>query len=73
MPGISEDLGRRSRFDDLAEIHDQHAVAQQAHHVEVVANEQVAHAELALQPLQELQDHDLHRHVECRGRLVEDK
>ena len=73
MPGIGEHLGGRAGFDDLAEIHHQHAVAQQAHDVEVVADEQVAHAELVLELLQELQDHDLHRDVERRGRLVEDQ
>src|SRR5216683_706105 len=73
VPGVGEDLGRGSFLDDLAEIHHQHAIAQQAHHVEIVAHEQVAHAELALELLQELQDHDLHRDVEGGGRLVQDQ
>ena len=34
-------------------------------------NEQVAHAEFAFEPLQELQDDDLHRNVERGRRFVE--
>ena len=46
-------------------------VAQHAHHVQVVADEQQADAVLAPQPVQQLQDHRLHRHVERRRRLVQ--
>ena len=41
VPGIGEQLGGRAGFDDLAEIHHQHAIAQQAHDIEVVADKQV--------------------------------
>ncbi len=58
-PGIGmcrsgEDFRRRTTFDDLAEIHDNHPVTQQAYHVEVVRNEKVAHAQLVLEPNQKL-------------------
>ena len=56
MQRMREDFRGRAGFDDLAEIHDQHPVAQQPHDGEVVRNEQIAHAELALEPLQELQE-----------------
>ena len=71
--GRSKTSARRAALDDLAEVHHQHAIAQQPHDVEVVADEQIAHAELALELGQQLQDHDLHRDVERRGRLVEDQ
>jgi hypothetical protein len=38
-----------------------------------VADEQVAQAQLAAQPVQQLQHHGLHRDVERRGGLVEDQ
>ena len=68
-----EYVARRTGFDDLAEIHHQHPVAEQPHHAQVMRHEQIAHAELALEPLQQLQDDDLHRHVKRGGRLVEDQ
>jgi len=68
-----EDCIDRSAFDDLAEIHDQHAIAQQPDDIEIVADKEVAHAEPAFQIVEQLQDHHLHRNVECRSRLVEDQ
>ena len=41
------------------------------HDLQVVADEQVAEAALALEPAQEVDDLRLHREVERRGRLVE--
>ncbi len=71
MQRMREHLRGGPGFDDLSEIHDQHPVAQQPHDGKVVRNEQIAHAELALEPLQELQNDHLHRNVERGGRLVE--
>ena len=62
----------RPLLDDLPRLHDDHAVAQQPHHVEVVRDEQIAHAERLLEVLQQVEHHRLHRDVERRGRLVED-
>ena len=66
-----EYLGGRPGFDDFAEIHHQHAIANQPHHGKVVGNEQIAHAEFLLQPLQELKNDHLNRNVERRRRLIE--
>ncbi len=52
--------------------HHDDAVAQQAHHVEIVRHEQIAHAHRLLEVLQQVEHHRLHRDVERRGRLVED-
>ena len=52
--------------------HDDDEIAQQVHHVEIVGDEQIAHAEAVLQLFQEVEHHRLHRHVERRRRLVED-
>ncbi len=66
-----EHFARRPRFHDLAEIHHQHTVAQKPDHGKVVRDEQVAHAGVLLQPLQQLENDDLHGNVQRRGRLVE--
>ena len=47
MLGRAEHLLRRADLDQLAEVHHRHAVGQQAHHVEVVRDEQQRQAELA--------------------------
>ena len=66
-----EHFAGRPGFHDLAEIHHQHAVAQEPHYGKIVRHEQIAHAELFLEPLQELQDHHLNGDIQRRGRLVE--
>ena len=58
-------------LDDVAVLHHQHAVRHRAHHRQVVADEEVAHAVAPLQLGQQRQHLLLHRHVERRGRLVE--
>ena len=73
MRGRANTSVGRAALDDVAEIHDQDAVAQEAHDIEVVADEQVGEAEALLQSSSRLQDHDLDRDVERRGRLVEDQ
>src|SRR5580658_7779110 len=62
----------RSLFDDLAGAHDDHAVAQEAHHVKVVRNEKVAHAKARLEILKKIEHHRLNRNVQGGGWLVED-
>ena len=57
-------------LDQLAEIHHRHAVADVLHHGEVVGDEQVGEAELALQVLQQVDDLRLDRDVEGGDRLV---
>ena len=62
----------RPLLHDLARLHDDHAVAQQPHDVEIVRDEQIAHPERLLEVLQQIEHDRLHRDVERRGRLVED-
>ena len=57
---------------DLAEVHHHHAVGDVADDVEVVGDEDVGEAELALQVLEQVEDLRLHRDVERRDRLVAD-
>ncbi len=52
MQRMFEHFAGRTGFHDLAEIHHQHAVAQQPHHRQIVRHEEVAHTEVFLQPLQ---------------------
>ena len=51
--------------------HDDDAVAERAHHLQVVTDEEVGEAAPPLQVAQEVDDLALHRKVERRGRLVE--
>src|SRR3984893_6479767 len=73
MPRPLEDLVDRSHLDDATKVHHQHAVGQEAYHVEIVRDEEIAHAEPAAQALEELEDDGLHRYVERGGGLVEDE
>src|ERR1700736_1648619 len=50
----------RTALDDLAEIHDQYAIAQQPHDIEVMADKKIAHAEPALQRIEQLKNYHLH-------------
>ena len=59
-------------LDDLAEIHDGDAVADVLDDREVVGDEQVGQAELALQVAQQVDHLRLHRDVEGGDRLVAD-
>ena len=60
-------------LDDPPRVHDQHAVAERRDEVEVVADEDQAHAALGHQVVQDRQDLHLHRDVERRGGLVGDQ
>ena len=51
--------------------HDDDAVAERAHDLQVVADEEVGEAALPLQVAQKIDDLALHREIERRGRLVE--
>jgi hypothetical protein len=71
--GFFEDAPDRASLDDAPLVHDRDMVGHVAHDAEVVSDQQHRHAALALQAAQELQDLRLHRHVECRRRLVGDQ
>ncbi len=63
---------RLAHLDDAAEVHDRDPVGDVADHGQVVRDEDVGEAELALEVLQQVQDLRLHRDVERRDRLVAD-
>jgi hypothetical protein len=71
MLGLVVELSRR-RPRRCAEVHDQHAVGDVADDVEVVRDEDVGEAEVALEVLEQVQDLRLHGDVERRDRLVAD-
>ena len=58
-------------LDHLAVLQHHHVVRQRAHHLQIVADEQVGEVVPLLQVAQQVDDLRLHRHVERAGRLVE--
>jgi hypothetical protein len=60
-------------LDQTAEVHDAHLVGHVAHNGEVVRDEEVGQAPLALQVLHDVEDLRLHRHVQRRRRFVADE
>ena len=70
MHDLPRQITRLRELDDLAEIHHRDAVGDAAHEREVVGDEHVGQAELALQPAQQVDDLRLDRYVERRHRLV---
>src|SRR5580704_18140306 len=73
MEWMLEDLDSGTRFNDFAQIHHQHSIAQKLYHRQIVRDEKVAHSQFLLQPLQQLKDDDLYRDVERCRRLVQYK
>ena len=76
-PGIvaarrGENLARRAALDHLAAAHDDDLARQRPDDLEIVRNEQIGERAALLQVAQQVDDLRLHRHVERRGRLVED-
>ena len=72
MGGTLEDLAGRAMLDEAAHIHDRHFVADMANHGEIMGDDEIGEAELALQPRHQVQDLALDRDVEARRRLVGD-
>ncbi len=70
MPRIAEQLLLAGQFDQASEVHHAHLVAHMAHHRQVVRDEKVSEAALALQVLHDVEHLGLHAHVQRRGRLV---
>ena len=64
MLRASQYFVRVTGFDNLAEIHHEHLVAQGAHDLHVVADEQDAKAEVVAQSIQQVEDLRLYRYVE---------
>ena len=69
--GVRKHLRRRPFLDHLAVAHHDDVVAQRAHDLEIVADEQVGEVALLLQVAQQIDDLRLHAHVERAGRLVQ--
>ena len=70
-PGI--ELFGRADLHQLAQVHHRDAVAHVAHHAQVVGDEHVAHAAVAAQVLQQVEQLCLHRDVQPRHHLVADQ
>ena len=73
VPGCCVELARGCGLDDPAGIHDQHPVTEIGHEVQVVADEDQAHAALAHQPVHDIEHLPLHGHVQRRSGLVRDQ
>lgn len=70
MQRIGEQAFGRAGFHDLPEVQDGDVVADVLDHPEIVGDEQVAEAEIVLQPAQEVEDLCLYRDVEGGDGLV---
>ena len=73
MGGALEELVGGPRLGHLAQVHHEHPLAEQAHHVQVVGDEEIAHPQAVLQVLQQVEDDRLDRDVQGRSGLVEDE
>ena len=73
MPGLLEDLLRRSLLHDLAGVHDPDAVTHLGDHGEVVTDEQHRGVELLAEQLHKVEHFGLDGRVEGGGRLVQDQ
>ena len=71
-PDASSTVPAGADLGDPAEIHHHHPVGDEAHDVQVVADEDVGQAELGLEVEEQVQDLRLHRLVQRRNRLVEE-
>lgn len=72
MLGCADDLLDGTKLDDLASEHDRDAIAHVTDHAHVVADEEIAHAQLALQVFEEVEDLGLDGDIEGAGGLVAD-
>ena len=72
MPRVVENRVHRPELDDPAEIHDEDAVTEVPHHVQIVADKDVGQVELAFERPQQVEHLGLDRFVERGDRLVED-
>ena len=70
---LVEDPVRRAGLDELARVHDEHAVGLPGDDAEVVRDQQHRHPDLGAQAREQLEDLILRRHVERRRRLVGDE
>ena len=66
----AEYLGRHAFLYDPPEIHNEHALAQMAHHVQIVADEKESQAQLRAQVRKQIKNLRLYGNVERGDRLV---
>src|SRR5262252_4333214 len=70
MPRIVEQRALWGKFYNAAQVHHTDAIRDVMHDGQVVRDEEVREAEIALQVLHQVEHLRLHRDVECRGRLI---
>ena len=70
MAGFSVELVDRGFLDDLAAVHDQHAIYEASYYTQIVGDPDHRHAQLLAQVLHQFEDLGLDRDVEGRSRLV---
>ena len=68
---IGDDVAGRAVFDDSTGIHDRYVVGDRTHDGEIVGDEDIGDALLALQADKQVEDFCAHRDIERRHRLVE--
>ena len=68
-----ENLVHRTVFDNLAVVHDNHAVGDFSDHAHVVGDEHHRHTMRLLQAANQVQNLGLRRHIQRRGWLVSDQ
>ena len=68
-----EQLEHRGLLHDLTEVHHGHPLREVADDAEIVRDEHVSEAELALQLRQQVQDLRPHRYIQRGHRLVQDQ
>jgi hypothetical protein len=61
---VFKNLGRGALLDDAAQVHDEHAIGEVPHDLEVVGDEQVGEAFLVLGPSEQAQDLASYGYVE---------
>src|SRR4051812_12657060 len=71
MRGICKQRARGALFDDISQVKDEHAIGDELHRLQVVADEDDGDAGLTPDFIQELQDAGAHREVERARGLVE--
>src|SRR5207253_10023370 len=73
MPRLPQYLGRRSLFDDAAQIHDGHPIAHMFDNGEIMRDKNIGEVEARLEIDQQVEDLRLDRYIERRNRLIENE
>src|SRR5207248_9228359 len=73
VTGSGEDLLSRTNFDDPAQVHDGHPIADMADNAEIVADEQHREIQFAPKSQKQVDDLRLNRHIKGCYRLIADQ